>query len=154
MFKGWRSKYRTIAEQLAGDLDDARLHLEAETSKRIAAETLAAERKSEMERIYQMLATAEASRDKAIQSVDTMNAKLLQAITPEKEVSFRKQPQANGEGAPMVAMKQQQRQRLNQADAMYAATIKLQEQQRDKARAAKLAQAQTTQQIPPIPVTN
>ena len=84
----FRNQYRELAAQLQSDLEALRAQYSVELAKRISAETLAAERAKEVERVYESLRVAEASRDEVVQtrlkSVDLVNMQLLRPAVPEK----------------------------------------------------------------------
>jgi hypothetical protein len=131
------SKYRAIAEQLTSDLDDSQKDLEISEAKRISAEAIASERKNEIERLRQMLANAEAARDRSVQSMTEVNGKLLQVAMPEREPLWKRQ-QLGPDGAPMVAIPQRRTHRPpDPAEELYIATLKLQAEQRRKRDLAK-----------------
>lgn len=133
------NRYRALAEQLNADLEESQRALEMSEAKRISAEAVAAERKEEAERLHQMLANAEAARDRAVQSMNEVNSKLLQAVTPEREPLWKRQQPAGPDGAQMIPLPQKRRSRpADQADELYFATLKLQaEQARKKAEALR-----------------
>lgn len=82
------SKYRALAEDLATQLTEIRLELEAERAKRISAEAIASDRGDQIEQLYLMLTKANDSRDAAVadrlKSLDLVNLALLNQHGPEK----------------------------------------------------------------------
>lgn len=139
-------KDRELAQQLAEELGEVRQQLEIERAKRISAEAITTERKAELDRVYQMLAQAEAARDKSLQYLDSVNGKLLQVMTPEKQMEFRK-PVAQDGVTPLVQMRTA-RPRPNPADALYMAMLSKQRDVLDKAKASKLSEATQTTGLP------
>lgn len=77
-----------LAEQFAGECSDLRGQLQRETAKRIAAETLAEERRVQAERAHDYATEAQRALDDVVKarlaSVDLVNMKLLEAMAPEK----------------------------------------------------------------------
>lgn len=84
----FRSKYQGMAEELADEVNSLNSQLEVERTRRIAAESLAAERLKQVEKAYESAFRAEAARDEAVKarltSLDLVNTTLLGAVGPER----------------------------------------------------------------------
>lgn len=106
----WPSKYRDLAESLSEQLAGSNEQLREERQRRIAAEALSEERKSENERMAQSLTNSEAARERALTALDTINAKLLQAVVPQAEPAWRKQSEGEKPNAavPVVTRRAKQ----------------------------------------------
>lgn len=79
---------RETGQSIASDLEQAQLELKTERALRISAETIAEERKGQVDRAYAALQKAEDVRDEAVKSrltsLDLVNSTLLtKAFAPE-----------------------------------------------------------------------
>jgi hypothetical protein len=136
----WLSKYREMAETLSAQLAEANNDLTSERQRRIAAEALVEERKAENERMAQALAHSEAAREKALNTLEGVNAKLLQAVLPQPEPVWKKPQPAEGQ-KPMVPLMQPKRaHQNNEADRLFIEMIKKRNEQAKLRQANELAE--------------
>jgi hypothetical protein len=77
-----------LAEQFAVECSQLRGELARETAKRVAAETLAEERRIQADRAHDYALEAQRALDEVVRgrllSLDVVNTKLLEAMAPEK----------------------------------------------------------------------
>ena len=84
----WPNKYRDLFAAASAELEATQNALQVERARRIAAETVAAERAQQLERAWEAARSAESARNEAVgerlKSLDLVNTTLLNAMGPEK----------------------------------------------------------------------